>query len=238
MHGTDLDALSSTLDELAGFVAGDRTLQETLQVVADFGADAVEGTHMTGLTLLNGERPTTAVFTDPTAVEIDAAQYESGTGPCLDASRQQRVFRIDSTRDDERWVEFSRAAAAVGISSVMSLPLGIGERGIGALNFYSRVEGNFTHEHEEVGKLFSGQAAVALANASAYWGATELAQQLEQALESRATIDQAKGIIMGAKGGSPEEAFEVLVRASQRENVKLREIARRVVEQAQRRTTK
>lgn len=44
MHGNHLDLLSSTLGELTGFVAGDRTLQETLQVVADFGADAVEGT--------------------------------------------------------------------------------------------------------------------------------------------------------------------------------------------------
>lgn len=93
---------------------------------------------MTGITLLNGERPTTAVFTDPWRWRSTPPSTRAAPVPAFDASRQQRVVRIESTSVDERWVEFSRAAAAEGIASVMSLPLAVGARGIGALNFYSR----------------------------------------------------------------------------------------------------
>lgn len=226
-------ALSSSLDALAGFVAGDQSLRDTLQSVAELGVEAVDGADLTGITLLADDRPTTAVFTDPTSPEIDSVQYETGSGPCLDASREQRSFRIDSTVEDRRWVEFCRAAADKGIYSLMSLPLAANGRPIGALNFYSRTKAAFSDEHEEVGQLFARQASVALANAAAYWGATDLAHQLEDALESRAVIDQAKGIIMAAKGCTADEAFDVLRRASQRENTKLRLIAARIVEQVQ-----
>lgn len=227
------EALSRSLDALSGFVAGDGTLKETLQRVAELGSDTVAGADLTGLTLLDGDRPTTSVFTDPTSPEIDAVQYETGSGPCLDASREQRTHRIDSTTEEQRWVEFCAAAAAKGIHSVMSLPLSVRGQGVGALNFYSRSKGAFSSDDEDVGFLFARQAAIALANSSAYWGATELAEQLNEALTSRAVIDQAKGIIIGTNGCTAEEAFDVLRKASQRENHKLRDIAQRMVEQAQ-----
>lgn len=226
------EALSRSLDALAAFVAGDRTLENTLQLVAELGGEAVDGADMAAITLLDGERPTTAVFTDPTCPEVDSVQYKTGSGPCLDASRQQHRFRVDSTSEDPRWVEFCQAAAAKDIHSVMSLPLAASGKPIGALNFYSRTKRAFSEDDEELGQLFARQAGVALANSLAYWGATELAQQLEEALSSRAVIDQAKGIIMGAQGLTADEAFEVLRRASQRENTKLRDIAHRIVEQA------
>ena len=234
MRATTNETLAESLDALATFVAGGETLQETLQRVTDLGVQAIESADMTGLTLLDGDRPTTAVFSHPTAPEVDAVQYAAGTGPCLDGSRQQRSFRIDSTVDEERWGEFCRAAAAKGIHSVLSLPLAVAGRGLGALNFYAGAPNAFSEDDEEVGRLFARQAAVALANAEAYWGATTLAVQLKQALTSRAVIDQAKGIIMGLQGCSADEAFDVLRRASQRENRKLRDIAQDMVERAQR----
>jgi AmiR/NasT family two-component response regulator len=70
-----------------------------------------------------------------------------------------------------------------------------------------------------------------LANAAAYWSAFELSENLSEAMKSRAVIEQAKGILMA---GSPkldaDGAFDLLRRASQRENVKLREIAQRIVD--------
>lgn len=78
--------------------------------------------------------------------------------------------------------------------------------------------------------MLATQVSVVLANARAYWQAFDLAQGLGQALESRASIEQAKGKIMATNGCGPDEAFAFLVRASQRENVKLRDIARRIVE--------
>lgn len=233
MQGQDREALSRSLDALTGYVAGEDTLEETLTRVSELGIEAVEGADITGITLLDGDRPTTAVFSDPTSPEIDSVQYATGKGPCLDASREQRVFRIDSTTDDPRWEEFCKAAAAKEIYSVLSCPLSVKGRGIGALNFYSRTPGAFTEDDEGLGSLFARQAAVALANASAYWGATALAEQLKEALTSRSVIDQAKGIIMGVQRCSADDAFDVLRRASQRENKKLRDIAQSIVERAQ-----
>ena len=227
------ETLSRSLDVLTGYVAGTETLEDTLNRVSELGIEALDGADMTGITLLEGDRATTAVFSDPTSPEIDSVQYATGKGPCLDASRRQQIFRIDSTTDDQRWVEFCEAAAAKEIYSVLSCPLSVNGKGLGALNFYSRTPGAFSDDDEELGSLFARQASVALANASAFWGATALAEQLKEALTSRAVIDQAKGIIMGAQGCSADEAFDVLRRASQRENTKLSDIAQGIVERVQ-----
>ncbi len=78
-------------------------------------------------------------------------------------------------------------------------------------------------------------ASVVLANAQAYWSAYELSRQLQQAMESRASIEQAKGILIEQSGVNEDEAFQLLRRASQRENRKLRDIATEVVRRAQER---
>jgi AmiR/NasT family two-component response regulator len=69
-----------------------------------------------------------------------------------------------------------------------------------------------------------------LANAYAYWDARELARDMHQAMRSRATIDQAIGIMMCRGGISPQEAFQLLAHASQRQNRKLRDIAADIVD--------
>jgi GAF domain-containing protein len=133
---------------------------------------------------------------------------------------------------DERWPAFSQLAAGHGVRSVMSMPLVANHEGVGALNFCSRVPKAFSDDEARVAAQFAAQAAIVLANTQAYWDARELSQQLNEALKSRATIEQAKGILMGAQRCGPDEAFEILVRASQRENRKLRDIAANIVAQA------
>ena len=227
-----LEPLSESLAALSRFFVGDGTLYETLDRVAHLAQVAVNGADMVGLTMLVEGRNTTAVFTDAKAPEIDTAQYETGNGPCLEAFRHQEMFRIDDTQMDERWPTFSDLAAAHGVRSVMSMPLVANHEGVGALNFYSRVPKVFADDEARIGAQFAAQSAIVLANTQAYWDARELSQQLNEAMKSRATIEQAKGILMGAQRCGPDEAFEILVRASQRENRKLRDIAANVVAQA------
>ncbi|HUR23135.1 MAG TPA: GAF and ANTAR domain-containing protein, partial [Acidimicrobiales bacterium] len=147
--------------------------------------------------------------------------------------RNGKTFRIDDTTKDDRWTAFSEAAAACGIRSTLSIPLVANHEGLGALNFYSRTANAFSEEDEEIAGQFGVQAAVVLANAQAYWDAHFLSQNLAAAMQSRAVIEQAKGIMMGAQRCSADEAFQILVRASQRENRKLREIAEGLVSRAQ-----
>jgi len=82
--------------------------------------------------------------------------------------------------------------------------------------------------------VFGVQAAIVLSNAQAFWAAQQLASDLETALESRAVIEQAKGIIIGARRCSPDAAFDLLVKQSQFENRKLRDIASEIVHNAAR----
>ncbi len=221
---------------MSSFFVGDATLRETLQRVSELSLEAVPGADFAGITMLVDGRPRTGVFTDELAPEIDSAQYETGIGPCLDAFRHKQVFRIDHVEKDRQWPPFSEAAAAHGVQSVMSTPLVARHEGVGALNFYSRTPEAFSDQDVEVALSFASQAAILLANSQAYWDAQQLSNDMATAMQSRATIEQAKGILMGAQRCGADEAFQMLVRASQRENRKLREIAEDVVARTSSRT--
>ncbi len=106
---------------------------------------------------------------------------------------------------------------------------------IGALNLHSLSEHSFTDADQQIGRLFATQAAIGLQNAQTHEAAVTLAQQLQEALESRATIEQAKGVLIARQHCTSEEAFELLVERSQHENRKLRLVADDVVRAAQQR---
>ena len=223
------ESLTKGLAAMSRFFVGDATLEETLRRVSELACEAVSSADMVGITMLVEGRPRTAVFTDDAAPQIDAAQYETGVGPCLDAFRYQQVFRIDDMEKDMQWPPFSEAAGALGIQSSLSLPLSARHEGVGALNVYSWSRAAFSEDDVEVGLQFATHAAIVLANAQAYWDARQLGEDMAEALKSRATIEQAKGILMAAQRCSADEAFQLLVRASQRENRKLREVAGEIV---------
>lgn len=227
-------AIRDSVAVLSEFFVGEGTLGETLTRVADLAVVSIGPADMAGITMLVEGKVRTAVFTDPESPELDTAQYDTGEGPCLDAFRHQRVYRIDSTADDRTWPAFSALAASHGIVSTMSLPLIARHEGLGALNLYAR-SGPFSEADEELGFIFATQAAIVLANAQAYWDSRHLSEQLGQAMQYRAVIEQAKGVLMATGGRNADEAFQVLVRASQRENRKLRDIAADLVGRAQQR---
>jgi len=187
---------------------------------------------LAGITLDDGGHPSTEVYTDDESPRIDSAQYESGRGPCLDAWRQRRIVRIDDMRQAmKEYPEFARSAMEHGVGSTISLPMVIGGEGIGALNLYARTTNGFSQDDETIGLELATAAAAVLANSAAYQGATQLSEQLSEAMKSRAVIEQAKGMLMAQSPElSADDAFEVLRKASQRENVKLREVAQRIVE--------
>jgi transcriptional regulator with GAF, ATPase, and Fis domain len=199
--------------------------------VAQITRDAIPAAEIVGISMLDDRgRPATAVYTDEASPEMDASQYEENRGPCLDAWRQKRVVRIEDIADAaDEYPKFSRAAADHGISSTLSLPLVIGDHGLGAMNLYSIRVRAFTPDDETLGYDLATTASVVLSNASAFWQAYELGEHLTEAMKTRGVIEQAKGMLMAQSNLTADEAFGVLCRASQRENVKLRDIARRIV---------
>jgi GAF domain-containing protein len=229
----DTPEADDAFDALAQFFVHDGTLGDTLLQVAQLACKAGPA-DMAGITMVVDGVPTTGVFTDPQAPQLDRAQYESEQGPCLDAFRHQRVYRIDSMGTDVRWPDFAREAARHGIESTLSLPITAREESLGALNLYSRTEAAFTEADTDRMATFATHSAFVLTNAQVYWDARHLNENLNQAMQSRATIDHAVGIVMATGGKNPQEAFQVLVRASQRENRKLKEVAADIVARAER----
>jgi GAF domain-containing protein len=232
----DQEAIRQSLRALSQFFVKDGTLGDTLLRVSEMACDVTPAKYA-GITMLVEGSPRTGVFTSAEAPEIDEAQYDTGEGPCLDAFRQQRVFRIESTADDDRWPAFCALAAAHGIRSTISVPLTVHRESLGALNLYAENTGAFTKAHEETVQVFADQAAIALANAQVYWDARHLSENLTQAIKSRETIDHAVGILMATGGLTPQDAFQLLVRASQRENRKLRDVAEEIVTRTMERKT-
>jgi GAF domain-containing protein len=231
----DYPEFSDSITELSQLLVNEEAFEDTLQRVAELARRNIGGCDVAGVTLVREGTAETSVFTDTLSPEVDSAQYETGVGPCLDAYRHQKVFRIASTAADKRWGTFSQTAAAHGIGSTISFPLAARGKSFGALNLYSKSKEAFSHADEENGMQFAHQASVAIANAQLYDRAYRLSQQLNEALTSRAVIDQAKGILMAQAGVSADEAFALLTQTSQRENRKVREIARELVDRARRR---
>jgi GAF domain-containing protein len=215
------DALSASITVVAQILVGDSTLEETLRRVADLANETISGSDMVSVAVLVEGRPRTVAFTDVTAPEIDDAQYHTGIGPCLDAVGCRQGQRVDSTENDERWPPFAEPAAAHGVLSSLSLPLVARHAAIGALNWYSRRAAAFSVDDERIGSGFAAAAAIAVANAHAPWDARHLSERLGLAMQSRATIEQAKGTLIAEQHCDADRAFEMQVRAAQRENREL-----------------
>jgi GAF domain-containing protein len=228
-----MEPIRAALDALAGYMIGSAPLDETLQEVAATAVSAFPAARFAGVsTLVDGE-PRTAVFTDPAAPEIDAVQYETGEGPCLDAYRNRRIRRINDTMTDTEWPAFAEAAAVHGIRSTLSLPMVADGEGIGALNLYSGEVAGFADADDDLGLALATQAAVVLANSQVYWDAYQMTQSFQDFVRSRATIEQAKGILMSTGRCASDEAFQMLVLTSQREGCAVRDVADEIVARAE-----
>ena len=155
--------------------------------------------------------------------EVDALMEQVGQGPCLDAVWEQQTVAVPDMVSESRWPEFSARAARLGVGSMLSFQLYVEGDNLGALNLFARAAGAFDDDSSRVGELFASHAAVAYA-------ATQREAALERALVSRQLVGQAQGILMERGRLTAEQAFAQLTRASQDRNVKLHEVARRLVE--------
>ena len=233
-RGPSMDA-QEAFAQLGAIVLG-RPMGEVLRRVADLALARVPGADEVSVTLVDGERTTSAAFTGQLAAMLDERQYEMGFGPCLDAAQTGQHLRVDDTANEDLYAAFAAVAARQGVRSTLSIGLPLAQGVLGAINVYRFGAHPLDAEAEELATAFAGYAAVALANAALYASTADLASNLQAAMNSRAVIEQAKGILIGQLGCTPEEAFTHLATQSQRQNRKLREIAVELVENAAKRS--
>jgi GAF domain-containing protein len=222
---------TDALERLGRLSLHELSMDSLLQTVADLTKTVMPGNPETSVSLLVKDRPTTVVSTGGLATDLDETQYEKGHGPCLHAARTGEVTEIPDTRAEDRWPDYTPRAVEHGNLSSLSIPLAIDpdEQVTGALNIYARRPDAFDQASRSAAARFGPYAAVAAGNLYAYQSARDMADNLQTALESRAVIDQAKGILMERYKLTPDQAFQLLARASMTTNRKVRDIAEHLV---------
>lgn len=215
--------LALAFAEIARALMAAEDLPATLTKICALAVTTIDGCDHAGISRVFGRQLRTEGSSDDVPERVDALQYELGGGPCVDAIREHEVFQADDLAAEDRWPEFARRAVeTTGVRSMLGFRLFAEEDTMGALNLYSRRPQAFDDAARVVGSVFAAHAAVAMAGARQH-------EQMEEALQSRDVIGQAKGMLMARQEITEGAAFELLRRASQRLNVKLVEVARSVV---------
>lgn len=220
------DELAAVYARMSGLLLSQETVQTMVELVTDLATRAIAGATGCAVSLMDDRgRRTTTASTDPVVAEADDVQYELDEGPCMTAWREQTVVRVDDTASESRWPHWSRQVQGLGVRSALSAPLHAGGVPLGAMKVYSDRRGAFDETDEQMMVRFAAQAAIALANMQSLDAARQLSEGLKEALTTRDVIATAKGVLMAHDGVDEQTAFAMLVSASQRENVKVRDVA-------------
>lgn len=193
--------------------------------LAHYAAAEVPGAQYAGVAVAtSGVTMETTAATHRYPALLDVVQQRHGEGPGLNAALRRRTVRIDDLATEARWPGYRREALEeTPIRSVLSLPLFNSCRTIGALTIYADEPNVFNDESEEIGYVLAAHTAMA-------WDNAHREGQFQNALATRDVIGQAKGILMARFDIGAAEAFEMLKRVSQENNVKVVDVARRIVD--------
>lgn len=227
MHAVVVETPDRLAHVLAAFARDvqrqpDRTA--VLRTVVEGALQIVPGAQEGSITLVLGRRKVLSqAASSSLPQQVDAVQEEVEQGPCLETAFEQHTVLVPDLAADARWPRFSPRAAALGVRGMLSFQLYVEGDNLGALNLFSRDVDGFDEESVRVGELFAAHAAVA-------YSAAQRESALERALVSRELVGQAQGILMERGRLTADQAFATLQRASQDRNVRLAEVARRLVE--------
>jgi GAF domain-containing protein len=220
---------AEAFEQLGALSLSQESLDSVLQSVADLARRVLPGDVETSVSVLVADKPTTFVYTGQLALDLDESQYGRGHGPCLHAAAKGETVEIVDARTEPRWADHMERCTELGCLSSLSIPLGSSEQLHAGLNVYARRPAAFDEAGRRTATRFARFAGAAAANMHSYQSARDMADNLQVALQSRATIDQAKGILMERHRLTPDQAFHLLVRASMGANRKLRDVADHLV---------
>ena len=234
-HGPDqviqqLDDVTNALAGLAAVFDEEEELTVVLHRVCQQAVHAIGEADLASVTLLGDGRPYVAAATGRHTDDIEHVQYQAQEGPCLEAAETRQVVRVTVHEVGDRWPVFAQSSAKAGVGSYLCAPLFIDTQHHGSLNLYHSETHGFNALDTALLELYTTAAEAALRATQRYIRARRHTANLQQALTSRATIDQAKGIIMAVHRIPADSAFAKLVEQSQRQNVKLADLAARFVD--------
>jgi GAF domain-containing protein len=227
---SDHDRLVQALTRFAQTMSDRYELSDVLYRLSD-EVTAVLGIAGAGIALIDQAdgHLRYAAATDDDVARLERIQEEHQAGPCVEAHRSQAPVLVEDVAARPDWPAYRKAALAVGLRSVAGLPIRIGVDRFGALDLYDTGPGSWSEDDLGAARVLCDMAAGYLVHA-ALADVRATAEQLQQALESRVLIEQAKGILSGELGTSVDDAFERLRRHSRTNNTSIRVVAKAVVE--------
>lgn len=216
--------LAQTFAEIAQELEKQPSLEATVDEAVRQAVELMPGCDYAGVSWLQEGQPIeTLASTDDIAALLDKAQFELGEGPAVESLWDGETCWIEDMQAETRWPRFTVRAAELGVRSMLSCQLLSPRQTSAALNLYARQTAALDEDSAAIVQVFAAHASIALTHRRTESG-------LRSAVETRGTIGQAIGILIERHKVSPERAFDLLVRASQRSHVKLRDLATYVVE--------
>jgi transcriptional regulator with GAF, ATPase, and Fis domain len=225
-----VDEVTGALEHLTEALRHEENVSVLLQGMCQHVLQVIPQADMASVSLVCDGSADTVAMTDDHAVEIDTAQYTSGEGPCLESAKTGQVVRVTVPDIRDKWPAFVDAAGKAAVASYLSAPLFIDSEYHGSLNLYGEEPHGFDELDAALLELYTTAAEAALRTARRSLQARELVENVCRALVSRAVIDQAKGIIMATRRVAADEAFTLLVEQAQKQNVDVRDLAQRLVD--------
>jgi GAF domain-containing protein len=201
-------------------------VDETVDAVVQFALQALNCTYAGVALYSRGSQAEIAAITDPVVAEVYDLQLTSECGPLVTALRERTTVLIRDTTTDDRWPEWAAKVAALGVRSVLDVPLatGGGNRStVGVLGLYSPSPDAFGPDDEAIAHILARHASVALASA-------RHEESMAQAVDARKLVGQAMGILMERFDVDGDRAFAILKRYSQDTNTKLRDVAQQLID--------
>jgi len=224
-----VSALTVDFSQTARTLFAVGTVDDILARVLDLAKATVEGCDYAGVVLMDGDTMLTPAHSDPFVADLDGIQQRYGQGPSLDAIARNVTFYAADLAEETRWPLFGPAAAGRGIRSMLALPL-FADGTMGGLNLYAHYPRAFNVIDQARGLLLAALAALAFTSARAHEADERREANLHAALATREVIGQAQGILIERERITADQAFDILRRASQHLNLKLRDIAQTLVD--------
>jgi hypothetical protein len=191
----------------------------TLRTAVRLAVHLLPGAEHAGISVTErGGHRRTVAWTDEVVRTADGPHPGRQQPPYWDQLWHASVVHLEDSEDDDA----DAVLAGLGLRSALALRLRADRRRLTVLTAYARKPRAFDEAATRIGRLFTAHVSLAL-------NSVTVREQLTEAMRTRDLIGQATGILMERLDIDATEAFDSLVRASQRENVKLRDIARRVV---------
>jgi hypothetical protein len=231
--GEPLADLTSNLAEIARSLCATSGVTNTLGQVIVLAIHTVETCDFAGLVVRAGGIAFTPALSDPIVECVETLQHQAAEGPSLDALAQARMVYAEDLTSDLRWPQFGPRAAAQGIRSALALPLALplasgGTDGV--INLYAHGPAAFGEVDRAKGTMLAAVASMAVTAARSIEEGERRVENLHSALKSREVIGQAQGILMERERIAASQAFAILSRTSSYLNIKVREVAQRLVD--------